>query len=93
MGGTEAARPLALPALVTLAWSSDLFVLARAALEGAVRHAFFEVILRRRLRHPRLARGIADAAIRSTARRSGGAVLPWHRSRLRHLGQLVNRAP
>ena len=39
MRGTEAVRPLALPALVTLAWSSDLFVLARAALEGAVRNA------------------------------------------------------
>jgi hypothetical protein len=35
MRGTEAVRTLALPALVTLAWSSDLFVLARAALEGA----------------------------------------------------------
>ena len=39
MRGTEAVRPLALPALVTLAWSSDLFVLARAALEDAVRNA------------------------------------------------------
>jgi hypothetical protein len=37
--GTEAVWPLALSALVTLAWSSDLFVLARAALEGAVRNA------------------------------------------------------
>jgi hypothetical protein len=36
MRGTEAVRPLV---LVTLAWSSDLFVLARAALEGAVRNA------------------------------------------------------
>ena len=34
MRGTGAVRPLALPALVTLAW-----VLARAALEGAVRNA------------------------------------------------------
>ena len=34
MRGTEPVRPLALPALVTLAW-----VLARAALEGAVRNA------------------------------------------------------
>jgi len=34
MRGTETVRPLALPALVTLAW-----VLARAALEGAVRNA------------------------------------------------------
>jgi hypothetical protein len=37
--GTMTMWPLALPALVTLAWSSDLFVLARAALEGAVRNA------------------------------------------------------
>jgi hypothetical protein len=36
MCGTEAVRRLA---LVALAWSSDLFVLDRAALEGAVRNA------------------------------------------------------
>jgi hypothetical protein len=37
--GTVTMWPLALPALVTLAWSSDLFVLARAGLEGPVRNA------------------------------------------------------
>jgi hypothetical protein len=40
--GTVTVWPLALSALsalLTLAWSSDLFVLARAALEGAVRNA------------------------------------------------------